>query len=272
MRSLTRRRLGVTTTLLGLIGAGVALTATPASAVVGPEVTPVFLPGAANQDCSDLDDAYGGGQTWLEIDVTPGNGTFGPITITNFDGAARTFDWSSTIGIDAVYVKGGVGGSNLYVYAPTAQSPEQFSDDGLTTPGTSGNGVSHMSFCYDESNPTTTTTTTTAPTTTTTSSTTTTTAPTTTTTAPTTTTTSSTTTTTAPTTTTTTTASVLPSSTVQSTTTTAAAQVLGTQVEALAVTGVDNGALVAVSLVLIALGLGLIVLGNGGRLLVPRRR
>jgi hypothetical protein len=48
--------------------------------------------------------------------------------------------------------------------------------------------------------------------------------------------------------------------------------VLGTQVEALAVTGVDNGALVAVSLVLIALGLGLIVLGNGGRLLVPRRR
>jgi hypothetical protein len=49
-------------------------------------------------------------------------------------------------------------------------------------------------------------------------------------------------------------------------------QVLGTQTEALAVTGVESGALVAASLVLIALGLGLIVLGNGGRLLVPRRR
>ncbi len=47
---------------------------------------------------------------------------------------------------------------------------------------------------------------------------------------------------------------------------------LGTQTEALAVTGVESGALVAASLVLIALGLGLIVLGNGGRLLVPRRR
>jgi hypothetical protein len=265
--SLMRRRLGVATTLLGLIGVGVALAAAPASAVVGPEVTPVFLPGAANQNCNDLDDAHGGGQTWLEIDTTAGNGTFGPITITNFDGAARTFDWSSTIGIDAVYVKGGSGGSNLYVYAPTAQSPEQFSDDGLTTPGTSGNGISHISFCYDESNPTTTTTTTTAPppppppTTTTT-----TTAPTTTTTAPTTTTTAPTTTTTAP--TTTTTAQVLGQ--VVTTTTTAPVQVLGTQ--ALAVTGAENGALVAVSLGLIALGLGLIVLGNGYRLLVPRRR
>jgi carbohydrate-binding DOMON domain-containing protein len=164
---------------------------------------------------------------------------------------ARTFDWSSTIGIDAVYVKGGSGGSNLYVYAPTAQSPEQFSDDGLTTPGTSGNGVSHMSFCYDESNPTTTTT---APTTTTTAPTTTTTAPTTTTTAP-----------------TTTTVAVLGQQ-VTTTTTTAPVQVLGTQTEALAVTGAENGTLVAVSLGLIALGLGLIVLGNGHRLLVPRRR
>ena len=164
--TISLRRLGVATTLLGLIGVGVALAATPASAVVGPEVTPVFILGALNRNCDDLAIVNGGGQTWLEVDINPpGNGTFGPITITNFDGVARTFDWSSTIGIDAVYVKGGAGGSNLYVYAPTAQSPEQFSDDGLTTPGTSGNGVSHMSFCYDESNPTTTTTTsTTAPT------------------------------------------------------------------------------------------------------------
>jgi hypothetical protein len=159
-------------------------------------VEPQLVEGARNQSCAEFGD-------WLEVKIDPpSNGTHGDgtlsVTISNLAGD-KTFDWSSNIGVDAVYVKAGAGGSYLYLYDPPAES---FGDTGLTSPG-SGNEISHVSFCYDVE-----TTTTTAPTTTTTTAptTTTTTAPTTTTTtAPTTTTTTAptTTTTTAPTTTTT---------------------------------------------------------------------
>ena len=63
------------------------------------------------------------------------------VTISNSDGT--TFDWSSTLGIDAVFVKGGNIGGNLYVY-----SPEDTGDGGLSTPA-AGPEVSHIEFCYD---------------------------------------------------------------------------------------------------------------------------
>jgi hypothetical protein len=47
--------------------------------------------------------------------------------------------------VDAVYVKSGKGGSNLYVYDPPSEST---GDTGLTTPGSEQN-ISHISFCYD---------------------------------------------------------------------------------------------------------------------------
>ena len=55
-------------------------------------------------------------------------------------GEGVEFDWSATLGIDAVIVK--AQDSNAYVY-----SPEAFGDSGLTAPG--GKAVSHVEFCYD---------------------------------------------------------------------------------------------------------------------------
>ena len=68
------------------------------------------------------------------------------MTITNGSDDDKSFDWSSNIGIDAVYVKAGSGGSNLYRYDPPAEST---GDTGLVSPGDGGNGISHISFCYD---------------------------------------------------------------------------------------------------------------------------
>ncbi len=98
-----------------------------------------------------------GSVTWIELKQDPpGNdvksdGTL-TVTITNFDG--KSFDWSSNIGVDAVYVKAGSAGSYLYIYEPPAEST---GDTGLTTPGETGNEISHIAFCYDLEDPTTTT-------------------------------------------------------------------------------------------------------------------
>ena len=43
--------------------------------------------------------------------------------------AGQTFDWTSNIGVDAVFVKGGPVGGNLYVY-----DPEATADTGLHAP------------------------------------------------------------------------------------------------------------------------------------------
>src|SRR5215213_8682678 len=56
------------------------------------------------------------------------------------------FDWTSTLGIDAVIVKGG-SNSNVYVY-----NPESFGDTDLHSPDTSSGNladISHIEFCYD---------------------------------------------------------------------------------------------------------------------------
>jgi LPXTG-motif cell wall-anchored protein len=146
--------------------------------------TPTSLVGE-NATCSDLAPE---GATWFELKVEPvKDGTFtdGTLTVTidvteTEDGPV--FDWTSNIGVDAVFVKGGPGGL-LYVY-----DPESTGDTGLHAPVNPSNdkffGLSHVSFCYDEDQPTTTTestTTTTEKPTTTTESTTTTEKPTTTT-------------------------------------------------------------------------------------------
>ena len=70
------------------------------------------------------------------------------------------FDWTSNIGVDAVFVKGGPGGL-LYLYDPPAEST---GDTGLNAPVNPQNdkffGLSHLSFCYDKDQATTTTSTT----------------------------------------------------------------------------------------------------------------
>jgi hypothetical protein len=221
-RTPSRRTVGLATTVIGVALLGLSLAAPTASAAVGPDVAPTHVPGPSNSDCEDLDtQANAGGQVWTEIDFAPNESgqTKSGVTVTYTD--AKTIDWTSTVGVDAVYVKSGSNGSNLYIYAPNANAPESFGDDGLTVPAGDQplQNISHVSICIDVSNPTTTTstsstssstTTSSTSSTSTTSSTTSTTLATTTTTEPTTTTTEATTTTTEP--TTTTTADVSPTS------------------------------------------------------------
>ncbi len=127
----------------------------PGAAVQAASVAPVFLDGdyGSNPTCGDLDGDFGGGQTWLELEKIDGNpavGTYGEITITAVSG--QTFSWTSTVGVDAVLVKAGADNHALYVYAPTAGSAESFGDADLTH-GPNQQGTSHVTFCYDVSNP-----------------------------------------------------------------------------------------------------------------------
>jgi hypothetical protein len=260
MKAITKRRLGTFCTALGLSGAVLALDGGAASAHEGPEPEPVVIP-EGNFTCSDFAATHGGGQQWLEVKFDTGelqSGTKDGVTLVwNGD---NTFDFSSTMGIDAVFVKSGSQGSHLYVYAPTAQSSETFFDDGLTAP----QDISHISFCYDDSATTTTappppppppppptTTTTTTEATTTTTEAPTTTAPATTTTEP---------------------------GEVEGITVTAAppptppTEVGGVQAsQPLPRTGTDSGRLLALSAGLLVGGLVLVLLGDGARVLGIRR-
>lgn len=105
-----------------------------------------------NPDCGDLGLGYG-----FKIDGVP-SGTYyfttadgvltggAPEDPTNFvtvTPANPYFDWSASLGIDAVIVKGGSVGANVYVY-----SPEDLADADLATTG-ANYGISHVEFCYD---------------------------------------------------------------------------------------------------------------------------
>lgn len=122
----------------------VALVAGLASAGLAASVTPELVAGATNHTCGEF---QGAGQTWTETKVDPpAAGTVttsaGTITISNL--TTTSFDWSATFGIDAVFVKSGSEGSNLYRYDPPSEST---GDTGLETP--SKQQISHISFCWD---------------------------------------------------------------------------------------------------------------------------
>jgi hypothetical protein len=137
-------------TIIGLLAA-LGLVAMLAMPTFAASVTPEFVNQTANLEC----DAFEGeGQSWITLKVDPNPDGAGPfvytdgtltVTITNAEGD-KSFDWTSNIGVDAVYVKAGAGGSNLYRYDPPAES---MGDTDLASPGDSGNGISHISFCYD---------------------------------------------------------------------------------------------------------------------------
>jgi hypothetical protein len=78
---------------------------------------------------------------------TDNPGGDGPLVFTVKNSNGEVFDWESNIGVDAVVVKGGNRGSNVYFY-----DPEESADTGLRSPpNTKGNrpAVSHISACYD---------------------------------------------------------------------------------------------------------------------------
>jgi hypothetical protein len=133
--------------VLTVLAIGAVLKSAP-PAWAAPDVTPVLIPGPGNKTCGEL---QGAGQNWSELKVDPNqNGTFSDgtltVTITNTSND-KTFDWSSNIGVDAVFVKAGSAGSNLYVYDPPSEST---GDDALTSPGAgTTNQISHIAFCYD---------------------------------------------------------------------------------------------------------------------------
>ncbi len=153
--------------LLGALSAALAVLVPTKAASVTPQLTPdpALYEGSekakwGNPTCSDLDDIFGGGQTWSQVSTggwyDPNTASF-PITL-NVDathwvkitgivaGNPMTFDWESNFGIDAVMVKQAGGPHNIYVYDPPG--PESFGDTGLQ-PNLNPNGISHAIFCYD---------------------------------------------------------------------------------------------------------------------------
>ena len=138
MTSIAQRRVaGATALMILLYLMQVVLLPVNARAA---SVEPQFIAGTANQTCTQL---LGPGN-WTEVKFDPnGDGTIGPVTVSDSQDD-KTFDWSSTVEIDAVFVKAGAEGSNLYVY-----SPPSLGDTDLVSPGETGNGISHIAFCYD---------------------------------------------------------------------------------------------------------------------------
>lgn len=113
---------------------------------IPPATAQTFEPG--NPSCTDLGYDFG----YKPQPEPPPSGTYdfpdfiNTVTITS-DGTY--FDWVSTLGIDAVIVKGGPN-ANVYTYDPPA---EAFSDTGLFSPINPNNNqpytISHIEFCYD---------------------------------------------------------------------------------------------------------------------------
>lgn len=141
----TARTVGWAATSLMLATASLAPMASAAS------VAPVAID-SGNPTCQDLAPA---GAPWTQFKLEGAqlaNGVYssGPLTITisGYVGSASSvpgsFDWASNIGVDAVFVKAGSSKHHLYVYAPEATG-----DSGLSPQAGQGNGISHLSFCYD---------------------------------------------------------------------------------------------------------------------------
>jgi hypothetical protein len=125
---------------LAALAAWFLVSTTPGQATT---VTPIFV--AGNPTCTGLGYDFG-----FKVDP-PNAGTysidgFNTVTVTT-DGIS--FDWSSTLGMDAVISKGGPN-ANVYIYDPPA---EAFSDTGLHSPINPNNGepfgLSHIEFCFD---------------------------------------------------------------------------------------------------------------------------
>jgi hypothetical protein len=142
-----RRRGGLLRTAGWLSAAAMLALSAFAPSVQAASVVPTPI-NEGNPTCADFNAG------WIQVKVEPpGNGTFGDgtlsVTITNFQnssgGTPGSFDWSSNIGVDAVFVKAGSDKHNLYVY-----DPESTGDTDLGPQSGTGNGISHISFCYDE--------------------------------------------------------------------------------------------------------------------------
>jgi LPXTG-motif cell wall-anchored protein len=121
--------------------------------------------------CPGLAEEHAGGQAWQYYtteDVADGDHSetytvddIGTVTVTVKSG--KTFEWSSTFGIDAIYVQGRDAelspNSYFYLYAANADSQEATEDVDLGTPPWhkwDTNKIKSITFCFDENKTTTT--------------------------------------------------------------------------------------------------------------------
>jgi len=112
------------------------------SAEQGISTTPQVVPG--NPTCAEL--GLGTFQVKFDPPVS-GTKSIGASDSVSISADGTRVDWTATIGIDAVIVKGGPNAS-VYVY-----SPESLGDTQLTAPINPNNGkpygLSHVDFCFD---------------------------------------------------------------------------------------------------------------------------
>src|SRR5215203_2653775 len=131
------RRRAITGLVSMLLGAGSLIWAFPgnAGATTDQESTPATVAVDGNTTCAELAPE---GVSWIELKVDPvEDGTFSDGTLTVTIDVTETddgpvFDWTSNIGVNAVFVKGGPGGL-LYVYDPQRRAP---GTQGCTHPST----------------------------------------------------------------------------------------------------------------------------------------
>jgi hypothetical protein len=147
---MSRSRLS--TTVLVAVGAlalfGVPFVGSAVAQVNEPSdnlVTPVIVVG--NPSCTSLGYDFG----YKPQPEPPPSGTYtfpGTTQTVTINSDGTYFDWASTLGIDAVIVKGG-NEANSYLYDPPAES---FGDGGLHSPPNASGAyaaISHIEFCYD---------------------------------------------------------------------------------------------------------------------------
>jgi hypothetical protein len=145
--STTRARSGPRT-LLAIAAALGLMVALALPALAARTVTQI--PGNDNKTCGELgdyefefkiDETPSGfyDQDDPAVKVTPDVDTGFEVTIT--PGAGNSFSFTANLAVEAVFVKGGNDGGNLYEYDPAV-----LSDSGLQTP--TGQQVSHVSFCW----------------------------------------------------------------------------------------------------------------------------
>ena len=112
------------------------------SPVFGTHVEPTVI--TSNASCGEL----GAYDHEFKIDATPETKTYSDpnsdfeVAVTVNAGATE-MSFISNLPVDAVFVKGGTGGGNLYVYDPPV-----IEDSGLTVPTIQQ--ISHVSFCFND--------------------------------------------------------------------------------------------------------------------------
>lgn len=122
----------------------------------GPDVSPILSTVTRNQTCSDLIGSSVPSYAVLKelkvdegaVSGDPSTHSDGTLSVEIHHWNGKSYDFLANRGVWAVYNKAGAEGSYLYWYTQSGGPGPQTADDQLTTPGETGNNISHVSFCY----------------------------------------------------------------------------------------------------------------------------